>query len=109
MKKTGTWALLLIPMIYPSVFAAGNADAGKEVYTKRCVTCHAADGNGNDKLAKVLNVTIPPLSSKDVQALSDDDLKKGIVEGKGKMKPVKELSNADVTNVIAFIRGLAKK
>jgi len=109
MKKTGTWALLLILMISPSVFAAGNAEAGKEVYTKRCVTCHAADGNGNDKLAKVLNVTIPPLSSKDVQALSDDDLKKGIVEGKGKMKPVKDLSNADVTNVIAFIRSLAKK
>ena len=88
MKKTGTWALLLIPMIYPSVFAAGNADAGKEVYTKRCVTCHAADGNGNDKLAKVLNVTIPPLSSKDVQALR---LKKGIIEGKCKMKLVNEL------------------
>jgi hypothetical protein len=58
--------------------------------------------------AKVLNVTIPPLSSKEVQALSNDDLKKGIIEGKGKMKSVKGLS-ADVTNVIAFIRSLAKK
>ena len=35
MKKTGMWALLLVLMISPSVFAAGNADAGKEVYTKR--------------------------------------------------------------------------
>jgi mono/diheme cytochrome c family protein len=109
MKKTGMWALLLGLMISSGVSAAGNADAGKEVYAKHCVACHGADGNGNEKLAKVLNVTIPPLPSKEVQAVSDDDLKKGIIEGKGKMKPVKELSSTDVTNVIAFIRSLAKK
>lgn len=101
MKNTGMWKLLLILEDSPSVFAAGNADVEKEVYTKRCVACHGDHGNGNDKLAKVLNVTIPPLSSKEVQALSNDDLKKGIIEGKGKMKSVKGLIE-DVTNVIAL-------
>jgi hypothetical protein len=62
----------------------------------------------NDKLAKGLN-SIPPLSSKEVQALSNDDLKKGIIEGKCKMKPVKELRSAGVTNVIAFIRSLGQE
>jgi mono/diheme cytochrome c family protein len=105
-------ALLLCTLAAPAVlFAApaGNEAAGKEVYTKRCVACHGPNGEGNDKLAQVMNAVIPPLASKDVQALSDDDLKKGIVEGKGKMKPVKELSAADVANVISFVRSLAKK
>jgi cytochrome c2 len=36
-------------------------------------------------------------------------MKKIITEGKGKMKPVGGLNDADVTNVIAFVRSLAKK
>jgi hypothetical protein len=41
------------------------------------------EGNGNDRLAKGLK-SIPPLSSKEVQALSNDNHKKGIIEGKCK-------------------------
>jgi mono/diheme cytochrome c family protein len=107
MKNTGMWTLLLILRIPPVCLRQETQTAWKEVYTKHCVACHGDDGNGNDKLAKVLNVTIPPLSSKEVQALSNDDLKKGVIEGKGKMKLVKGLS-ADVTNVIAFIRSLPR-
>lgn len=110
--KISSATLLFCALVAPLVlFAApaGNEAAGKEVYAKRCVACHGPSGEGNDKLAKVMNAVIPPLFSKEVQALSDDDLKKGIVEGKGKMKPVKELSAADVANVISFVRSLAKK
>jgi mono/diheme cytochrome c family protein len=103
---------LLCALAAPSMlFAApaGNEAAGKVVYAKHCAGCHGADGGGNDKLAKIMAATIPPLPSKEVQSLSDDDLKKVIVEGKGKMKPVKDLASADVTNAIAFVRSLAKK
>lgn len=108
MSSVALFCALAVPGI---LFAApaGNEAAGKEVYTKRCAGCHGADGSGNEKIAKIMDVTIPPLPSKDVQSLSDDDLKKVLVEGKGKMKPVKDLAAADVANVIAFVRSLAKK
>jgi len=44
-----------------------------------------------------------------VQKLTDAEMTKAIREGKGKMQPVKDLSNADVANLIAFTRSLAKK
>jgi hypothetical protein len=56
-----------------------------------------------------MKTTIPPLPSKEVQALSDDDLKKAITDGKGKMPAQKSESAADVENLVAFIRSLAKK
>jgi mono/diheme cytochrome c family protein len=108
-KVTVMWALLLALNASSSVFAAGNEAAGKTVYMKHCATCHAADGNGKEAVAKMMKATIPPLSSKDVQALSDDEIRKGITDGKNKMKPVKDISAGDITNVIAFVRSFAKK
>ena len=35
---------------------------------------------------------------------SDEEIKKAILEGFGKMKPVKGVEDADVDNVIAFVR-----
>src|SRR5437016_266012 len=71
-----------------SAFAAADTAAGKELYSKKCASCHGATGEGNEKLAKMLKVEIPPLGSKDVQAKSDSDLKKAVLEGTGKMKAV---------------------
>jgi hypothetical protein len=51
-------------------------------------------------------VDIKDLKSPDVQATSDDDLKKIITDGKGKMKPVAGVSGAAVDNVVAYIRSL---
>ncbi|HVA94286.1 MAG TPA: cytochrome c [Candidatus Dormibacteraeota bacterium] len=109
MKNTLLLAAALALTISPSVFAAGNAEAGKTVYMKRCVACHAPDGNGKEAVAKMMKATIPPLPSKDVQALSDAAMRKVITDGKGKMKPVKNLSASDTENLIAFVRSLAKK
>ena len=55
-------------------------------------------------MAKVLKVDIKHLGSADVQGKTDDDLKKAILEGFGKMKPVKRLTDDDVDNIIAFVR-----
>ena len=84
----------------------GDAKAGKAVFDKSCVACHAADGSAKEPVAKMLKVEIPHLGSKDVQAKSDADMKKIITEGYEKMKPVKGLADKDVTNVIAFVRTL---
>jgi mono/diheme cytochrome c family protein len=109
MKRISCAALFLALAIAPAAFAGGDAAAGKDVFMKHCAACHGQDGNGKEAIAKMMKVTIPPLPSKEVQALSDADLKKVITGGKGKMMAVKSLSAADVTNVIAFIRSIAKK
>ena len=84
----------------------GDAKAGKAIFDKSCVSCHAADGSAKEPVAKMLKVEIPHLGSKDVQAKSDADLKKVITDGYEKMKPVKGLADKDVANVIAFVRTL---
>jgi hypothetical protein len=52
------------------------------------------------------NVTLPPLASKEVQAKSDAELKKVILSGKGKMKPVSGITEKQAGDVVAFVRTL---
>ena len=100
--------LVAVTAVYPTIAWTADASAGKALYTKKCKTCHGAEGQGNPGMAKVLKVEIKHLGSKDVQAKSDDELKKNITEGVGKMKPVKGLSTADVDDVVAFVRTLSQ-
>jgi mono/diheme cytochrome c family protein len=86
-----------------------DAAAGKAVYSKKCQSCHAADGSGNATMANALKVEIKPLSSDEVQKMSDADLKKIITGGMGKMKPVTGMMPAEVDGVVAFIRTFKKK
>jgi mono/diheme cytochrome c family protein len=86
--------------------AAADAGAGKAVYTKKCQTCHGAQGQGNQGMAKALKAEIRHLGSAEVQKKSDGDLKKDITQGVGKMKPVADLSTGDTDNVVAFVRTL---
>lgn len=106
--RIATILAILICMAPPAAFAAGNADAGKETFGKKCAICHGRTGAGDGPAAKAFKGAIPDLGSKDVQALSDADIAKVINEGKGKMQPVKDLSKSDVANLTAFIRTLKK-
>lgn len=69
---------------------------------------HGADGSGNQNLAKAMSVTLKPLGGAEVQGMADDELKKVITAGKGKMKPVSGISGADADNVVAYIRTFKK-
>jgi len=102
--------ILLLVLPIPLLLAAkGDAEAGKAIYAKRCAACHAKEGEGKPAIAKMLKVELRHLGSKEVQARSDDEIRKLLAEGKGKKKPVKGLSDEDMANVIAHIRTLAKK
>ena len=85
--------------------AFADAAAGKVVFTANCEKCHGADGAGKPVIAKMLNVTMKPLGSADVKALSDAAMTKDITQGTGKMKPVK-ITDAQVKDVIAYVRTL---
>jgi mono/diheme cytochrome c family protein len=88
--------------------SAADAKAGHAVYDKSCKSCHGPDGAGNASVAKMMKVDMRDLKSADVQAMSDEDIKKTITDGKGKMKPVKTVSEAALDDVVAYIRSLKK-
>ena len=89
-------------------FAAGDAAAGKEIFSKKCASCHGAAGEGKESVAKTLKVTIRPLASKEVQSKSDEELKKNILEGTGKMKGVTGFDTKSPDDVVAYVRTLKK-
>ena len=83
--------------------------AGKDLFAKKCASCHGAAGEGKESIAKMFQVEMKPLTSKDIQAKSDSDLKKVILEGSGKMKPVKDLDAKNADDIVAYLRILGKK
>jgi uncharacterized protein (TIGR02246 family) len=87
---------------------AGEADiaAGKVAYDKKCASCHGKQGEGKAVIAKMLKVELRHLGSKEAQAKSDEEVRKAITEGTGKMKPMKGLREADLTNIVAYVRTL---
>ncbi len=101
--------LLLGVLSFPlfSASGAGDPQVGKPAYTKSCAICHGADGEPKPAMMKMLKVEMRHLGSEEVQALSDEEHRRIMVDGRGKMKPVKGVSAADLDNVIAFIRTLA--
>jgi mono/diheme cytochrome c family protein len=99
---------LSVACLFAAAASAGDAKAGQAVYNRACKSCHGSDGTANPGLAKAMKVEIRNLGSSEVQAMSDEDMRKIIMDGKGKMKPVTSVSGADLDNLIAFVRTLKK-
>src|SRR5713101_9917833 len=90
-----------------SAQARGDVEKGKAAYAESCRSCHGANGEGNQAMARRQRVTIRDLKSPEVQKQSDDVWRDQIVRGVGKMNPTEDVTPADVTNIIAFMRSLA--
>lgn len=107
MKLTTLFLLVAVCLLLATspALAAGNADAGKQLYTTKCRACHGADGNPNPAMAKK---GVHPLSGPEVQGMSDAELAKKIKETASHKALVKTLTDADVDNLVAFIRTLKK-
>jgi mono/diheme cytochrome c family protein len=88
---------------------AGDVTAGRDLFGKKCASCHGASGEGKDSVAKALKVEMKNLGSKEVQAKSDADMKKVILEGTGKMKGIKDVDAKGADDVLAYLRTFAKK
>jgi mono/diheme cytochrome c family protein len=87
---------------------SGEAQPGKAIYDKQCVSCHGADGKGNPAMIKALGEKGMNLTTKEVKAMKDEQILKIIVEGAGKMPPAKNLSAQEQKQLLSFTRSLAK-
>lgn len=104
---------LLIPVVFVAMilapaFGAGDAEKGKELYMKRCKSCHAEDGAGTPAMQKKFGEKLLPLGGKEVQAMKDAEIAKKFNEAANHKALVKTLQPGDLDNVIAFIRTLKK-
>ncbi len=111
MKLMSKLALAMaLVLSFSALFAAAKGDVkkGQELYTSRCKQCHGDQGKGVPAIEKMFNVKIPQFSSKEVQSVSDEQLTKTMIEGKGKMKPVK-MTGAEAADVLAYLRSLAQE
>jgi mono/diheme cytochrome c family protein len=101
-----TIAIATLTLISSVGLAYAGATEGKELYTAKCQTCHGVNGEGKAAIGKMYNITMPNLASKETQAKSDADLKKVIVAGQGKMKPVAGVSDKQAGDIVAYVRTL---
>jgi len=84
------------------------ADEGESTYKAKCAMCHGADGSGDTPMGKKLK--LKDLRSADVQKQSDAQLADVIAKGKSPMQAYEKTLDKDkIQQVVAYIRGLAKK
>ena len=115
-------AVLLAATSFSAPALAGDADAGKTTYNQICWTCHGMTGVGDGPAGAALTPAPRDFSigefkfdaDKNGTAGEDADLAMVIKQGAGAfggnptMAPWGHLSDADVDNVIAYIRSLRK-
>jgi mono/diheme cytochrome c family protein len=77
-------------------------------YKAKCSACHGPDGTGNVPAGKALKAR--DFHDPDVQKESDADLANIIANGKNKMpKYSDKLKDAEIKDLVAYVRALGKK
>jgi cytochrome c6 len=94
---------VIVAIVCASSGAAFGADAAA-LWAQKCASCHGKDGSGNTAMGKKLGVKDYTKN----QSFSDAEATKAIKNGQGKMKAFKDLSDADVKALVAYVRGLKK-
>jgi mono/diheme cytochrome c family protein len=84
--------------------AVGFAQSGEATYKAKCAACHGATGTPSAGMAKMMG--IKAASDPDIKKLSEAQMVAVVKAGKGKMKPIAGLTDAQVKDVVAYYRGL---
>jgi mono/diheme cytochrome c family protein len=106
----------------PGAATAGDAAAGKDVFVANCASCHGEGGKGDGPVGAALNPPPRDFTVGDFKLDTDGDGKAGTDKdlenvihngamaygGSPLMAPWPTLSDAQVADVIAYIRSLKK-
>jgi len=117
-------AAVAIGSVIPGVALAADIEAGKAKFLQLCVACHGEGGKGDGPTGKALAAAGQPAprdftvgdfildADKDGTMGTDADLREVITKGalvfggSPLMAPIMGLSDADLDNLVAFIRSL---
>lgn len=107
MKNRAGFALIAA-MAISTVTSALAQSSGADTYKAKCQMCHGADGSGSTPAGKSMKAI--PFSSPDIVKASDADLIADTKNGKGKMPAYAgKLTDAQISDVVAYVRTLQKK
>jgi mono/diheme cytochrome c family protein len=115
MEKRGKLIWLNVTLLYITGLLAASLlslpglaqDAAGNVYKAKCAMCHGPDGKGETPAGK--STKARDFCSDDVKKESDADWVEIIAKGKNKMPAYdKKLSDAEVKEVVDYIRSLCK-
>jgi len=98
-------------MLLAVLVSAGPSRAqsnGEKVYKAKCAGCHGPDGAASTAAGKAMKAR--DFCSDEVKKESDADWTDIISKGKNKMPSFSgKISDADIKDVVAYIRSLCKK
>jgi mono/diheme cytochrome c family protein len=77
---------------------------GEATYKAKCASCHGATGTPSAGMAKAMG--IKAVSDPDIAKLSVVQISAAVKDGKGKMKPVAGLTDAQIKDVATYYKGL---
>jgi mono/diheme cytochrome c family protein len=85
--------------------AVGFAQSdGEATYKAKCATCHGATGTPSAGMAKMMG--IKAATDPDIKKLTVAEMTAAVKDGKGKMKPIAGLTDAQIKDVVDFYRSL---
>lgn len=85
--------------------AVGFAQSGGEAtYKAKCQMCHGATGTPSPAMAKAMG--IKPVSDPEIKKMTVEQIVAVVKSGKGKMKPVAGLSDAQAKESAAYFHSL---
>ncbi len=100
----GLTVVVALLMAWGTPLGAADLDLGQKVFKSKCVGCHGPDGKGNQKMAAMLKVSFPDLSS--VASRPDAELAKFISEGKKPMPSFSKLSKEELEAVVHYVKAI---
>ncbi|MGA3045169.1 MAG: cytochrome c [Terracidiphilus sp.] len=97
--------IAVLALLVASASSVSFAQSGGEAtYKAKCAACHGATGTPSAGMAKMMG--IKAASDPDIKKLTDAQVIAAIKSGKGKMKPIAGLTDAQIKDVATFYKGL---
>ena len=104
MTKTIRYQVVLAAAIALASSVSFAQAAGEATYKAKCQSCHGATGTPSPAMAKAIGVK--PVSDPEVKKLTVDQMIAAVKNGKGKMKPMASLSDAQIKDSVLYFRSL---
>jgi cytochrome c len=108
MRHAAGFGLALALVAGVASLQAADAAKGKELYTKKCQMCHAADGAGSAANQKKYGDKWKAFGSPAVQSMKDEDLAKAFKANPMHKTLIASTPDADLTDIVAHIRSFKK-
>lgn len=104
MTKSIRFHLVLAAVIALASSVGFAQSAGEATYKAKCAACHGANGTPSAGMAKSMGVK--PNTDPEVKKLTVDQMVAAVKNGKGKMKPMTSLSDAQIKDSVTYFRSL---